>query len=204
MFAHFGMEDAITIPSVPKERTLKWWLTPEVEEQATRWMREQGYDDLADYTRWTVLTGLRVMETLRVSRQHFTALASDEASLTVPGTKTRDAQATLPLLPEAATLARNRLGRNHSAPSPADRLFPVRYVKLHTQWMECRRAIGLGGIPGATLKAFRRSFARQATERGLPPDMLRQYMRHEHLETTAGYLRLVGGYSTDTMRQWLR
>lgn len=57
-------------------------------------------------------------------------------------------------------------------------------------------------MPRATLKAFRRSFARHATERGLPPDMLRQYLRHEHLATTAGYLKLVGGYTTEHLRPW--
>lgn len=200
MFGYFDIEGR-TVPFVRESPVPMWWLTPETEKLAIAWCHTAQAIDLAEYIRWTVLTGLRVEETLRVQRQHFTRLETDQPSLTVPGTKTRAAQATIPLLPEAAALAIRLLGEEGSA---TDHLFRVRYVALQRRWQECRKALGLEGIHGATLKSFRRSFARIATERGLPPDMLRQYMRHEHLATTAGYLRLVGGYGTEQMRQWFR
>lgn len=200
LFAHFDIEG----PRVPYVREIpapQWWLTPETEKRVLAWCLTNDVADFADYVRWTVLTGLRVEETLRVQRQHFTGLDTEHPSLTVPGTKTRAAQATIPLLPEAADIAVRLMGAEGLA---TDHLFAVRYVALQRLWQTCRKALGLDGIHGATLKSFRRSFARIATERGLPPDMLRQYMRHEHLATTAGYLRLVGGYGTEQMRQWFR
>jgi hypothetical protein len=38
----------------------------------------------------------------------------------------------------------------------------------------------------------------------MPLDMLRQYLRHESIWTTMGYLRLVGGYDKDEMRKFLK
>lgn len=200
MFGYFEIEGR-KVPYVREALAPKWWMTPETEARAIAWCHAHGAADFAEYIRWTVLTGLRVEETLRVQRQHFTGLGTDHPSLTVPGTKTRAAQATIPLLPEAADIAMRLMGHEGAA---TDHLFRVRYVALQLRWKACRKALGLEGIHGATLKSFRRSFARIATERGLPPDMLRQYMRHEHLATTAGYLRLVGGYGTEQMREWFR
>lgn len=198
LFSHFEIEGR-KVPYVAKGHELKWWLTPELEDAAVTWLRTNCCDDLADYVRWTVLTGLRVEESLRVQRQHLTGFSIHQPSLTVPGTKSRAAQSTIPLFHEAANIAMRRLGLEGA---PTDHLFDVPYVILQREWQRCRNAIGLEGTHGATLKAFRRSFARHATERGLPPDMLRQYLRHEHLSTTAGYLKLVGGYSTEHLRQW--
>ena len=42
----------------------------------------------------------------------------------------------------------------------------------------------------ATLKALRRSAARYLTVGGMPLDILRQYLRHNSVATTMGYLRL--------------
>jgi integrase len=200
MFGYFDIKGR-EVPFVAQPAVPMWWMTPETEKRAIAWCRANDADALANYIRWTVLTGLRVEETLRVQRQHFTGLGTAHPSLTVPGTKTRAAQAAIPLLPEAVDIAVRLLGSEGAA---TDRIFPMRYDKLQRGWKECRKALGLEGVHGATLKALRRSFARIATERGVPPDMLRQYMRHELLATTAGYLRLVGGYGTEQMRQWFR
>lgn len=200
LFTYFDLEGC-KVPYVSKGKDPQWWLTPETEARAIAWCHENGFTDLAEYIRWTVLTGLRVQESLRVQRQHFTGLGSDRPSLTVPGTKTRAAQATIPLLPEAAAIAVRLLGDGGAV---TDHLFRVRYIALQQRWFACRKALGLENTYGATLKAFRRSFARIATERGVPTDMLRQYMRHELLSTTEGYLRLVGGYRTEQLREWFR
>lgn len=200
LFKHFDVYGR-KVPYVAKAKDLKWWLTPEMEGAAITWLRENNCHDLAVYVRWTVLTGLRVHETLRVQRHHFTGLTTDTPALTVPGTKSGAAQATIPLFPEAAAIAARLLGTNGTA---TDHLFVIPYVDLALQWRACRKAIGLQGTHGATLKALRRSFARLATERGLPTELLRLYLRHSNIETTVGYLRLVGGYATEQMRQWFR
>jgi integrase len=71
------------------------------------------------------------------------------------------------------------------------------------KWATVRKQMGIEH-PGATLKAFRRGAARQLTVGGMPLDMLRQYLRHESVSTTMGYLRLVGGYDKNEMRKFLK
>jgi integrase len=216
MFKHFDVQSACRVPYVREPKNLKWWLTPEVEAQATGWMTANGYHDLRDYTIFVVRTGLRLEEVLRCQRTHFTGLATARPSLSIPGTKTAAAQASIPLLPEAAALALARLGPDGD---PCDYLFagrtnqrtwkrhnggpsPMRYHDLQEPWLMCRRAIGLGDVRGATLKAFRRSFARIGSDRGVPTEILQKYLRHELISTTMEYLRLTGGSDVERMRQW--
>lgn len=217
LFEHLQI-DGCKVPFVREPRPLKWWMTPELEASALGWCTDHSRHDLADYIRWAVLTGLRVEETLRAQRQHFTGLGTERPSLTVPGTKTTDAQATIPLFLEAAALAARRLGASGIT---TQQLFPApphvyvldrrktsptqrAYLALQSDWQDCRHALGLDGTHGATLKALRRSMARLATERGMPTSVLQKYLRHGDIKTTEGYLKLVGGYDTELMRQWVR
>jgi integrase len=200
MLEHLDVSDPCRVPYLPKRKELKWWLSPEVEQQATAWMAAKGYDDLRDFMRFVVLTGLRVKEALRCGRMHFTGIGTDRPTLSVPGTKTAMAQAAIPLLPEAAALVRIRMG---DAGGPEDYLFKVRYHTLQTQWMECRKALGITSTT-ATLKSFRRSFARVASDRGTPTEIIQKLLRHEMISTTMDYLRLTGGSDVERMRQWLR
>jgi integrase len=217
MFKHLDIPEPCRVPYVRKAKALKWWLTPELEEQAAAWMSEKGYRDLRDFMQYITRTGLRVEEALRCQRYHFTGLASDRPTLSVPGTKTVAAQAAIPLLAEAATLALSRLGHTGDAD---DFLFPgtrvyrtrrghnggpqsLRYQTLQGQWLECRRALGITN-PTATLKALRRSFARRMSDRGAPTEIVQKVLRHELIATTMEYLRLTGGSDVERMRQWMR
>ena len=85
----------IPYPRVPRQ--LKWWLTPDLERKALQWCITSGSMDLLDYLTWSVATGLRIEETLACSSEHFIGLGTERPELSVPGLKTADAQATLPL-----------------------------------------------------------------------------------------------------------
>lgn len=200
LFKHNGVVMPFAMPWATPEREPKWWLTPEMEREVLTYFRARGDDEMCDYIRWTVLTGLRVEETLRTQKFHFTGLQTDRPTLTVPGTKTGTSQRALPLFPDAANIATRRLhtGRPHDA-----LLFPTPYWSLRDRWFVCRKALMITDRL-ATLKSFRRSFAKQTTDRGLPSDMLRQALGHSRLTTTEEYLRVVGGYNTEILRQWFR
>lgn len=184
-------------------RTLKWWLTPDDQRLLTGWLRaRRGKHDLivADYIDFVCVTGLRVEEALRLEGSMFSGLGSERPNMLVPGEKTAGAQKTLPLFPAAAAIAERLIDKQTNKRA---RLFPLSYRQLQRKWLECRHHLDLEDNPSATLKALRRSFGRHATEQGMPTELLRDYYRHTDLKTTAGYLSLVGGYDTETMRQWV-
>lgn len=192
----------VSIRRMRRPRVAKWWLRPEQERRIY-----EGYDgaaaqDVKDYVRWATQTGLRVEETLRLTRQHFGGLDDpSRVSITVPGTKTAlSGNVKLPVSPEAAEVAIRRLAtRGPNAP-----LFDMSYNVLMGHWQSVRSFLGIEGVPLATLKALRRSAARHLhVGRGMPLDVVRTYLRHENIATTMEYLRLTGGYDADTMRQWL-
>jgi integrase len=193
-----GPEPIIPRPRVKKK--LKWWLTPEAEAEVAAWLRSRGKDQMADFVRWTVETGLRVEETLRVQAMHFTGLLTDKPELTIPGTKTEDAQATVALSSAAADIARSHFMSLGGSAC----LFPMDYGHLFWTWDLVRKQFGWLDIPTATLKALRRSFARRLSANGCPPQVVQQMMRHRSIDTTLDYLKLVGGgYSTEEQRKWL-
>lgn len=179
----------------------KWWLTPEDQKTLTGWLRGLGRHDadlMADYIDFVVASGLRVEEALRLEARHFSGLDTESPSFLVPGTKTAGSSVTLPLFHEAAEVARRRM---EGQPSHT-RMFPILYRPLAKLWRECAEKLGVTAVPTATLKNLRRSFGGWATRNGMPTEMIRYYYRHENISTTAGYLKLVGGYDTETIRVW--
>ena len=179
----------------PPPRQRKWFLSAEEE---IRFNAMQFLPPLPAFVMWTVATGLRVEESLAL-RWH--DVDFKEGTVVVSGTKTDMSQAILPMSQEAhATLKDHALG---TTVRPSDLVFDISYRKLRVRWEGARARLGLGDIPTATLKSLRRSFARRAHLRGMPVDVLRQYLRHGSLKTTQAYLWLVGGYSQDEMRRWL-
>jgi hypothetical protein len=188
------------IPSVPAPRLPKWWLPPPLHASVCEDLRRRGLGDpLADFIDWTCFTGLRLEETLRCERHLFTGLGTPRPSLQVPGTKTQASLAPIPLMADAAALAVRRLGPRGA---PTDRLFTASYRELWEGWGLVRTEYGLGSVATATLKALRRTFAKYARDKGMPLDALRRYLRHADVETTLGYLDLIGD-STEDLRQWL-
>lgn len=186
-----------------KDRTLRWWLTPELEARLTQWLIETGEKDMADYIMFTTHAGLRVEENLRLTAADFTRDRQlDRVLVTVPGTKTAGSQATIPLHRTAVEVYSRRLP--HDA-APTARLFAFNYQWLNVRWDRCRAFMGYSVQDrGVTLKALRRSFARRATyEWGMPVQVLREFLRHSDIETTMGYLRLVGASNTRDLAKWL-
>lgn len=188
-------------------RKLKWWLRPADHAMLCQWLRQDHQGDeqqqhalMADYIDWTVYTGLRVEESLRLERREIEFKPNGTASITVPGLKTISAQTSLPIGSDALAVLERR-GMRGAAPSA--RLFDTSYFRLAQSWGECRAKLGGVSGEGATLKAIRRSSARHLTTKGMPLDILRQYLRHEDVKTTMGYLRLTGGYDESEMRRWL-
>ena len=204
---------------LPVRLPLKWWLPPDKLTALLAWLRGPGDKRrvkspflhaalMADYVEFIAFTGLRVEEALRLTwrdvRIDLRAGEGDailnNTEITVPGTKTARAQASLALsLIPALVLQR----RQAQALDVGGLVFPVSYDHMHQAWEHCRTFLGEDGNPLATLRALRRTAARNLTTNGMPTDILRTYLRHANTETTMGYLRLVGGYSTAEQRRWL-
>lgn len=201
--------DAVLRPRVP--RKLKWWLDRETEARVHRWLRNAAsnsgsprarsrYRLVSLYVRWSRLTGLRIEESLRLSRGSLLGIGSSRPSVKIDGTKTEGSQATLPLSSAAALVARQVLSLTKST-SPSAPLWPCSYATLKETWWEIRAGVGLP--ENATLKALRRSYARERTiKKGVPTEVLRAMMRHKDIRTTIGYLELTGGYNTEELRKW--
>ncbi len=181
---------------VREPKALKWWLNPEQEEHLLNHLVSEDKLEMRDFVVWTTSTGLRVEETLRLTRSDF---SDSFGSVTVPGLKTASSQATLPISGRAQLIARKAEGWPQARP-----FINYSYEELHAQWQECRKFLGVEDNPTSTLKSLRRSAARRLhVEKGMPLDMVRQYLRHEDIKTTMEYLRLTGGYQTEEMRRWL-
>ena len=194
------------VPRVQEPRYRKWWLRPEDYEALRDWLSTWDHPQaglVADYIEWTVHTGLRVEESLRIRRSDLLDLHTDEPALTVPGTKNdHSGNVTLPIAIPARNVAARRLGAYGKS---TDRLFPIPYRTLTHLWQYCRAVIGAEETPTAALRSLRRSAARYLhVECGMPLDVVRQYLRHENVKTTQSYLRLTGGYTTQEMRRWLK
>jgi len=199
-------------PKKSKLGGLKWWLNPTSQSTLTlglsggKVLPTQGENRMMlGYVLWAVHTGLRVEESLRLTWGHIIAPVGGSWSLTVPGTKTDAAQATLPLSSEACAALRVIPRGPGSVFYDPRTCKPLAYDQLEAWWSHCRAYIGATDIPTATLKALRRNAARHLhIDLGMPIDMVRDYLRHENVETTMGYLKLVGGYQAEEMRRWVK
>ena len=179
-------------------KVLRWWLRDDMRKTL---LADPAISPmLKAFIEWTALTGLRVEESLRLQRRNFDP---EFTEVLVDGTKTTMAQATLPLSSAAAAVARRCFDRG--APAPEDPMFTTYYEALRAEWEDCRVRLGVKDVPTSTLKSLRRTAARYLhLECGMPLDVVRQYLRHEDIQTTMGYLRLTGGYSVSEMRRYLR
>jgi integrase len=155
------------------------------------------------------LTGLRVEEALRLKwgevtiriRPTIDGKVVSRSEITIPGTKTKGAQATIAIALLPALLLR-RMSEETSA-GPHEAVFPISYRSLERTWEYARLYLGVQENHMATLKALRRTAARHLTVNGMPTEMVRAYLRHSNIQTTMGYLALVGGYSTEEQHRWL-
>lgn len=191
-----------TYPRAPK--LLKWWLRPDVHLVLSEWLKNHEDKHLRTlhwYLLWASQTGCRVEESLRLRRSDF---AGDYLSVTVPGTKTKGSQATLPITKEAAEVVASIFGPVGTIISPSTPLFDISYVDISEAWRKARTFIGAdehGRM--ATLKAVRRTAARRLhADLNMPLDKVRHYLRHSNVKTTMGYLQLTGGYSDEELRRY--
>lgn len=157
------------------------------------------------YIDWTIETGLRVEETLRLLWSDFEGIGTERPALNVPGTKNEHSAVRIPISLEAATIIQQRYTviAGSSWPGKASRLFDISYRRLHTIWDRLREAMGVADDPTSTLKALRRNFAAGALRKGLPARIIQELMRHSNIETTMGYLRLIGMSDNDETRALL-
>ncbi len=181
----------------------KWWLTPAMADAIRHnypafQPGRAGYV-LVNHIDWTEQTGFRVEETLRLRRYHF---AVDFRSVEVPGEKTSGAQATLPLSTEATAIAIRCFGSRAPTPFASTPMLPISYLCLKDHWIGAMAFLGVDH-PEATSRSVRRTAARTLSTKGVPIDMIRQYLRHRNIRTTMGYLTLTGGYGLDEYRKWL-
>lgn len=191
---------------VPKQ--LKWHLKESDKPRVLEWLWTRNASGmwfaeelLAFFIEWTTVTGLRIEETLRLTWGDF---SEGFSAVSVPGLKTASSQATLPLGPKAqSVLVKLKAGAGLALPD--QHVFDTTYDVLNAVWQEVRKHFGWQDDPTATLKALRRSAARYLhVDCGMPLDMVRQYLRHESINTTLEYLRLTGGYGTEEMRRFLK
>jgi integrase len=228
MFIHFedelvgpdGQKGTFVRPPFPwatqtqeeKLASLRWWLKPDLAVRMCAWIRDNDNPIYADYIEFVANSGVRVEEALRLQRRHF----DFEAGLmTVPGTKTTRAHRTIPLFSVAQDIATRRLldkedddflfafSPSYPKTAPVKRIVNRNQKLLAQKWDLVSRLFGIKNIPTATPRALRRTFARFANDRGMPTETLRLYLGHERIETTQGYLKLVGGHDVNVMRKYV-
>lgn len=179
----------------------KWWLRPEELDDLTKWLDSRADHMFADYIRLVCFQGLRAEEVLRLVPRDIIGLDTATPKIQVPGKKTKGSQATIPLFDLAVPTVKSCLERCKKLGWQA--LFPITLRQAQTKWNECRVYLGAEDTKTATLKALRRTFASYATSRGMPTSTLQKVLRHETIQTTEGYLRLVGETAMDSARAFM-
>ena len=185
--------------NVPKQ--LKWYLKESDKPKVLEYAQSLSFH-ASRLIEFITLTGLRIEEALRLTYADLEVTCLDVdiwvySSMSVPGLKTMGSQATLPLGASAGSLIHSGNGN--------EKVFPISYQELIRVWDAIRIYFNWQDDPTATLKALRRSAARYLhVDCGMPLDMVRQYLRHEKIDTTMEYLRLTGGYNTEEMRRYLK
>ncbi|MER9178907.1 hypothetical protein [Mesorhizobium sp. M0767] len=191
----------LPIPHLKTFQQEKWWLRPELHLEVTEMLRKPGGDPLfADLIDIIIYQGLRVEETIRLEARQFSGLGTPKPWLQPDGTKTVDAQNSIPVYPEGAEVAERAIAR--AAANNWPRLFPITAGQASQRWNLVRDYLGVTDIPTATLKSLRRTFAWYANQRGMPTETLRKVMRHRQISTTSGYLRLIGDADLDKSRDY--
>jgi integrase len=188
---------ALKFSYATRSKQAKWHMTDDqhviVNQCLSVGFRRFGEAGLmADYINWTLETGLRVEETLRLQWADFEGMAAGAApAIIVPGTKNEHSRVRIPISDVARAIIIRRY-ETTSGSNPSARLFDISYVRIKAIWNALRERLGVDADPTSTLKALRRNFALNALRKGLPPRIIQELMRHSSLETTMGYLRLLG------------
>lgn len=199
-----------------KPKVRKWWLSPERQEKLCGWLWAKHkstktdealvYAIMSHYVKFVCRTGLRVEEALRLTMGDFEG-TMDAIRMRVPGTKTANSDATLPVSTEVYEIVSDAMSTAYGNTSWDKKLlvFPVPYAQLRYVWQECREFLGEKDDPMATLKALRRSAAYYLhVQLGMPILLVRDYLRHDDVETTMAYLRLTGGVADEEYRRYLK
>jgi integrase len=203
-----GVLPGLKLPLVtrPKQRR-KWAMQDDELRRVSDYIlihmaNNRMRDVFSNYIGFTVETGLRVEEVLRLVPSDFKSLEPGEAGLWVPGTKTEGSNVYIPITDDAAAFAYSAMVEARGAyleahplarNLPTDyRLFDIPYHTLRRMWEEVRAHLGLADNPTATLKGLRRTFAYRCLRKGLPPRLLQELMRHASYSTTLEYLELFG------------
>lgn len=196
----------LPIPHIKGGRKQKWWLRPDDHIRVVTALRDPIDGSLpsdplfADLLDVICYMGLRIEEALRLEPYLIRDLDKPEPWLQTPGTKTVDAQNSIPIFPAAVPVLKSAIDR-----AKANRwtyLFPLRQGQTADKWNIVREYLGASDIPTATLKSLRRTFAWYANARGVPTSTLQKLLRHRVISTTAGYLELVGDTTLNDSRRY--
>lgn len=196
----------LPIPHIKGRRVEKWWLRPDDHAKVVAALRSPMDGNLptdplfADLIDVICYQGLRVEEAMRLAPRMFVGMDTSEPWLQVPGTKTLDAQNSIPVYPEAIAPIRSAIDR-------AERLrwtllFPFKERQVWDRWNDVRDFLQVRHIPTSTMKSLRRTFAWYANSKGMPTSTLQKVLRHRGIATTAGYLDLVGDSSLKDSRKY--
>lgn len=152
-------------------------------------------------------TGVRLAEVLDADIGSVVDLDGDGPLLRVLGKGRKER--VIELHPEAAALLRRYLAEREVAfgrvrrddplfvRADGSRFTPAALRRLVDSWY--RRA-GVQPPPGAVVHAFRHTFATEAVRGGAPLRDLQDVMGHASLETTAGYLKVLGTAGATVVR----
>jgi integrase/recombinase XerC len=152
-------------------------------------------------------TGVRLAEVLTADVGNVVDLDGSAPLLRVLGKGGKER--VVELHDEAAALLRRYLAERETAQGrvrPDDPLFvradgtrftPAALRRLVDSWY--RRA-GIRPPPGAVVHAFRHTFATEAVRGGAPLRDLQEVLGHASLETTAGYLKVLGAAGATVVR----
>ena len=129
-------------------------------------------------------TGLRPIELSKLEARDV-VVKGDRPSVTTWETKTDDPR-TVPLTRRAAAIVRERL----VAAGPTDKLFPERYGQLRLRWDQVRQHMKLHTDPQFVIYCLRHTCASRLTQRGVPLQVIKEWMGHKNISQTLEYAHL--------------
>jgi integrase len=183
-------------PKMPRKREYAGrirYLTASEEQELLAWLRNSGYEDVADFVVLLLDTGLRTGEALDLQPRDF---APETRMISQWRTK-GDLPRSVPVTGRVQEIIEGRIKLTEGRTS---RLFPFPRSRLRYGWERARSHMGLADDPQFVPHACRHTFCSRLVQRGVGLRTVQELAGHKTIGVTMRYAHLAPENLTAAIR----
>ena len=160
------------------------WLSADEEEALLRLLRGWGKEDHAEVVEVLIDTGFRPVELYNLTARD---VSVKEGSITIWKSKGRDIPRTVYMTKRVRAIIERRIS---AATAPTDQLFPYDNFWMRYVWDRARTSLGLANDEHFVPYICRHTCASRLVQRGIPINVVREWMGHKSIVMTMRYAHL--------------